>query len=284
MLQTFATSNAYSWSAGSHLATRPANNFGTTVTPGAINTKGSWTSLMASAARDVFGILINVNTNGASTQARDSLMDIGVDPSGGTSYSVLIPNLLISCATPRNVGNGGIWYWFPIWIKAGSRIGARTQVNNATPGSPRVNILVFGSPHDRRSIWCGTRVEAVGITEASSAGTAVTSGTTSEGSWTELGTLARDARYWQMGFGVNNGVMTGVSYHADLGIGDASNKAVVIENQLVTTTTAETMTNNAAAAASYAGKYAPAGTNVYGRIQCSGTAIAGLSLAAYAVG
>lgn len=275
--------NAYNWSFSSIKTTRPATAMGTAVTP-AQNSKGNYAQVLtgANVSRDVFGVLINVNSNAASAGARDTLIDVGVDPAGGTSYTVLIPDLLVSCAAPYNIGNGGVWYFFPIWIKAGSSVGVRASVNNATVGTLRTFITVLGSPRDRRLIKVGTRVEALGITAATSAGTAVTSGSTSEGAWTSLGSLAESAWFWQFGFGVNNGTMTALAYHADLGIGNASNKDLVIENALITMTTGEQLNNMPTTAD--CGKAAPAGTTAYGRIQCSGTPITGLSMAAYAVG
>lgn len=275
--------NAYNWSAGSHTTTRPATAFGATVTP-AQNAMGSWVQLMtgAAVARDVFAILINVNSNNVSAAARDTLVDIGVDPAGGSSYSVVIPYLLASCAAPYNIGNGGVWYYFPLWIRAGSSIAARASVNNATVGTCRVNCSVYGSPRDRRLIKVGTRVEAIGVSTGTSNGTSTTSGTTSDGAWASLGTVARDAWWWQAGMGVNDTTMSALAYHLDLAIGDASNKIVVIENSLITTTTGEQL--NKMPNVADIGKYAPAGTNVYARLQCSGTADASLSTAAYALG
>lgn len=275
--------NAYNWSFSSVSATRPAAALGTTVTP-AQNAKGSYVEVLSSAnlSRDVYGLLINVNSNSASAAARDTIMDVGVDPAGGTSYSVLIANLLVSCAAPYNIGNGGVWYFFPIWVKSGSSVAVRSSVNNATVGTHRCFMVALGSPRDRRQIKVGTYVEAIGITAASSSGTAVTAGTTSEGAWTSLGTTARASWFWQFGFGVNDSTMSALAYHCDLGIGDASNKAIVIENALVTTTSSEQLNNMPTTADCV--KPAPSGITVYGRAQCSGTADASLSMAGYALG
>lgn len=283
MLWVPSGANAYNWSFSSVQTTRPAAAMGTSVTPGN-NTKGTTVQVLSSAnvSKDVFAILINVNSGATSAAARDILLDIMVDPAGGTSWSVLIPDLLVSCAAPYNIGNGGVWYYFPLWVKAGSSIGARASVNNATVGTLRCNLTVYGSPRDRRIIRVGTRVEAIGITSASSSGTAVTNGTTSEGAWTSLGTLSRSAWWWQLGVGVSNGTMSALAYHCDLSIGDATNKVVVIENALVTTTTSEQLNNMLTT--TDVGKNAPSGLTVYARSQCSGTANTGFSMAGYALG
>ena len=275
--------NAFAWRASNVLNTRPAAALGATVTPGN-NAKGSYAAVLTSGdmARDAFGLLININSNAVSAAGRDAIVDIGIDPAGGSSYTVKIPDLLGSCASPYNVGQGGCWYYFPLWIRAGSSVGARASVNNATVGTLRVTATAYGSPRNRKAIRVGTYVEAVGITAASSRGTTVTSGTTAEGAWTSLGTIARDSWWWQLGMGVNDTTMSALAYHADLAVGDASNKTNIIENALVTTTAAEQL----GIAPQYVDcqKVAPAGSTVYGRLQCSGTADSALSLAGYALG
>lgn len=275
--------NAFAWNTSNVLSTRPAAALGATITPGN-NVKGSYTQVLtgANVARDVFRLAVNINSNAVSAAGRNALIDIAVDPAGGSSYSVLINNLMGSCAAPYTIGQGGIWYVFPIWIKAGSSVAARAQVNNATVGTMRIICSVFGSPRDRRSVRVGTKVQTLGADTATSAGVAVTSGTTAEGAWTSLGTLTSDAWWWQVGMGVNDTTMTALSYHADLGVGDATNKNVVIENMNVTTTAAEQM--NYGPIVLDGQKLTPSGTNVYGRLQCSGTADSALSMVAYAVG
>jgi hypothetical protein len=257
---------------------------GATVTPGN-NSKGSYAQVASAIARDALFISVNINTNNAAA-SRDTIIDIGIDPAGGTSYSVLIPDLLGTSAAGMGglatTSGVGIWYHFPLWIRAGSSIGARASVNNATVGTLRVRSIVMGSPKHPRSVRVGTKCTAHGITAASSSGTAVTSGTTSEGAWTSLGAIALPEWWWQLGMGCNDATMSAVNYFADLGIGDATNKFVVIENENIATSAAETLMKE--------GRMlgcefeAPAsGNNVYGRLQCSATADASLSMAAYGV-
>lgn len=282
MLDVYGFGNAFNWRISDILNTRPAAALGATVTPGN-NTKGSYAAVLTSGnvSRDVFGLLININSNAVSAAGRDALVDIGVDPAGGSSYTVLIPDLLGSCAAPYNIGQGGCWYYFPIWVRSGSSIGARASVNNATVGTLRCSITAFGSPRDHRSARVGTKVQAIGITAASSRGTTVTSGTTAEGAWTSLGTLTDAAWWWQIGMGVNDTTMSALSYHADLSVGNASEKTMVIENANITTTAAEQL--NMGPNFVDCQKLTPSGSTVYGRLQCSGTADSALSLAAYAM-
>lgn len=282
MLDVTSFGNAFNWRVSNITATRPAAALGATVTPGN-NTKGSYASVLTSGevARDVFGLMVNINSNAVSAAARDALVDIGVDPAGGSAYSVLLPDLMASCAAPYNIGQGGIWYYFPIWVRAGSSIGARASVNNATVGTLRVVATAYGSPRDHRSTRVGTKVQAIGITAASSRGTTITSGTTAEGAWTSLGATTSDAWWWQFGFGTNDTTMTALSYHADLATGTAGEKTLVIENANITVTGAEQIMYGPQFIDCQ--KLTPASTNVYGRLQCSGTADSALSMAAYAL-
>lgn len=278
----------FAWGFNSIATTQPTGSMGTTVTPAQNAKSGAWAQVLtgANVARDVFLLVVNVNSNSVGAAARDTILDLGVDPAGGTSYTVLVPDLLVSCASPYLGGAGvcgnGLNYIFPIWIKAGSTVAARASINNGTVGTLKINMQVYGSPFDRRNAWCGTKVKAYGITAASSAGTSVTAGTASEGSWTSLGTIASGdfPKFWQFGMGCNDTTMSSVAYAGDLGIGDASNKAIVDEQRLWQATTVEQLWDDGISYAYYPAK---PGDIVYGRLQASATADAGLSMAAYGV-
>jgi hypothetical protein len=247
---------------------------------------GSYAQVLSAAnvSKDVFGLQIQFSSNAVSSAARDTIVDVGVDPAGGTSYSVLIPSLLASCAAPSIGATGcGINYYFPLYIKAGSAVAVRASVNNATVGTLRCGIRVYGAPRDRRNVSVGYKVIAYGVTTGTSSGTSVTPGTTSEGTWTSLGTVASGDSpwFWQYGVGVNQATITAVGYTGDLGVGDASNKVIVGEDRVWQgTTTEQWYDNGVAVGCAYQAK---AGDIVYGRMQCSGTAVSGLSMAAWGV-
>jgi hypothetical protein len=237
----------------------------------------------ANVSHDVFGLAIQFSSNAVSATARDTIVDIGVDAAGGTSYTVLIPTLLASSAAPSIGAFGsGLNYFFPLYIKAGSTVAVRASVNNATVGTLRCGLRVFGAPRDRTNTVVGTKVIAYGITSATSTGTAVTPGTTSDGTWTSLGTIATGDNpwFWQYGVGVNQGTITAVGYSGDLGVGDASNKVIVAEDRVWQGTTAEQWYDNGP---SYSFYQASPGDIVYGRLQASGTAVSGISMAAWGV-
>lgn len=270
----------FQWSVSNVDGTRPAANLGTSVTPGN-NTKGSWVQLLTAIAYEAIDVEVRINSGSTSAAARDILVDIGYDPAGGTSYSVLIPDLLGSCAASLT-DLGECAYHFPLKIPVGSTVAARAAVNNATVGTVRVIINVKGRPAHPAMHKVGTYVVAVGITSASSSGTAVTPGTTSDGTWTSLGSPSKAAWYWQMGFGVNDSTMTALCYFGDLAVGDGTNFKTIIKDMLWRTDASER--SSFYNPASGCEKYVGTGGTLYARLQCSTTADASTSVAAYGVG
>lgn len=268
-------------------ATRPTAGFAPQVTPGE-NAYGSWLQLLAGAAvtHDSYGIWINVHSGNTSASARDILVTLGIDPAGGTSYTDWIPHLAAACASglggsSAGFSGGGVSYFLPVFLKAGTSIAAKASVNNATVGAVRVQCRLLCKPSNPDAIWAGSFVQAFGATPATSSGTPITPGTTVEGDWFELGTLTKPLRWLEFGFGVNDGALTANTYHVDIGIGDASNKRVIIQDGYVEVTAVEGLIKHVGGAA-VAGAV---GDKLYGRAQV-GPAASGsnVSLIAYGVG
>lgn len=265
--------------------TRPAANFGATITP-AQNAFGSWATVLASGSvtADVYMIDININTIGVSAQGTDSLTEIGVDPAGGTSFTTLIPTLLTSYASAYLANNvcGGINYRFRVKIKSGSTIGARGAINNATVGTQRVSVTLYCLP--KGPVKAGSYVVAYGADTSASCGTAVTAGTTSVGTYTQLGSAIADGPKWDWCvamFPKNNNNMGGTNgLHCDLALGGStSNNRRIITNQTVQGTASEVQSATIKAAYSIG---AP-GDLVYTR-GWSFDAVTAMSAIAYAVG
>lgn len=263
------------------LATRPGAS--TTLTPGGSNVMGSYVNVVSALSKDCHGLEIWFGLNGVSATVRDTLCTIGVDPAGGSSYSDLIPNLSASAAAALNAGLG-IRYYFPIFIKAGSSIGVKAQVNNATAGSLKVRVLADTQPTDGRLIRSGSFVEAIGATAASSKGTAVTAGGASEGSWTLLGTTSKRTWWHQLGYACSSTTFTGAQYAAELAVGDGTNFDILVRDMLVQTTTAEQVSFYNPERPKNV-RDIPAGSSLYGRLQASALgADTGTTLIAYALG
>lgn len=269
----------YQWYLPTHNV-RPASAMGVTLTPGN-NTMGSWGELIDGAlvTTDVWYIEININSGGASTAARSILIDIGIDPTAGTSYSVVIPYLVGTQASTYITLGGGIWYGFPLHIPAGSSIAARASVNNATVGTVNVQAFLYGKPKYPEVTWKGQGVEQLGAVTGTSTGTTVTSGTTSEGSWTSLGSPTHHTKWVQLGFSNNDSGLGTNVYHAELAAGDGSNKHIIMPDIVCTQASTELWSyQNRLGACSV-----PESATIYGRLQCSGTADTGTSMVAYCV-
>lgn len=271
----------FNYITGNVLSTRPAGVFGTSIIPDQ-NAFGDYTEILgdASVTKDCYGILLCINSIGVSTQATDSLTTIGIDTAGGTSYVDFIPNLLTSAAA--GLLAGGIWYYFPLYIPAGTAIAAKGSINNATVGTQNIACWLYGAPIDPSHVVAGQGVESIGITAASSSGTAVTAGEADEGEWTSLGTTTKDCFAWQQGIGISDTTMTlANTYAADLSFGDGTNQTMLEQDKLFTVpSVAETLTSRQSLPVFYP---VPAGSTIYGRLQCSGTADSSLSMAAYGV-
>lgn len=270
--------------------TRPVGNMGTSITPGN-NTYGSYAQLLSATSDDAFGILININSNEVNATARDALVTIGVDPAGGSSYTDTIVDLAASSANLyilADPGMGGIWYYFPLKIKAGSTVAAKATVNNATVGTLRVQCMLYCQPSHPELLRVGSYVRTYGSTPASSAGTSFTSGGASEGAWTDVGTIAAGDNpwWWEVGFTINNGTMAQNAYHLDLGIGAAGGTGVkvAIMNCPVITSTGETVGKGAPPYGTGMYKQATAGDHVFVRGQASGTPDTGIGVIAYGCG
>lgn len=270
-------------------AARPAAAYGLSVTPGASNVKGSYAQLIsgASLTDDVYFIEITIHSNASSAAARATILDIGYDPAGGTSYSVLIADLLCSsaCITLANrEGAIGYRYRFPLFIKSGTSLGARAAVNNATAGTLRCYVKLFCKPKHPEACKTGSFVESIGVTAATSQGTAVTSGTTSEGAWTSLGTTTQPTWWHQLGVSIDEDIMTGnLGFFADLSAGAAGGEILLVND-------ATFCTNANIEGAWLPDQYCLGGeivgsSTIWGRLQCSGTPDDGpLSMTAYCLG
>lgn len=264
--------------------TRPANAFGTAVTPLVTpNTYGTYAQLISGAnlTDDVYEWRININSAGISAVARDTIISVGLDPAGGTTYTSLV-DLVVGPANAYNLNGPGVWYQFPHFIKAGTSIAVAASTNSVNVTACNVFIVCMCRPSRPDMIWTGTYIDQFGVSTATSAGTAVTPGTASDGAYVQLGAnLTRPCYYWEMGMGCNNAAMTNNVLHADLAIGDGTNKKGVISNSPYQTGSAEVMSKLRL------GRYGigAIGDGVYARCQVGPNAAdTGMSIAAYGVG
>jgi hypothetical protein len=203
----------------------PASTIGTAVTPGASNAAGSWTQVASSAniAQDVYWIYFQVHTGSTAAAAKPQLLDIGVDPAGGTSYVAVISNVQVGMS-PSLAQAGNREFCFPMYIKGGSSVAVRIRGANATAGTVRVPIRFYGQPTRPDAVPRGTFSETLGADTGTSLGTSITPGNAADGSWVDLGATTQDLWWWQLGYCINNGTVTAEYTYIEVAKGDGSNK------------------------------------------------------------
>lgn len=243
---------------------RPAAAQGTSLTP-TTGSKGSWTQVFSSLANETYGLLICVNTNTTSAASRNTVIDIGIGGAG--SEIVLVPDLIGGNAIGFTTNGGGLWYYFPVFIPAGTRVAVRAQSTVTT--SFRVHVQAMQQPLNPAMVKAAGFVEAIGASGA--AGTAVTAGTTSDGSWTLLGTTARECWWWQVGVQVSSADTThqAAAIHIDLAEGDGTNFNILMDSVPFFVNSNE----GGSLGLTLFGceKRVPAGREIYARAQCSTT-------------
>ena len=221
--------NHFNWSVDNHGVTFTAAALGTQITAGGSNnTKGSTTQLLAAIAEDCYGIAIRFASGFSNAAIRNFLADLMIDPAGGTNWTVAIANLLNPGA---NLGvGGGVQYYFPLYLKAGTSIGMRAQCSTAS-STFRVGIKLFGKPTRPELVRVGSKVQTLGADTANSRGTAVTPGASNvKGSYSaSLGTLSFDAWWWQAGFAYADTALAAGVVMQDVAV-NSTNKLLVAEN------------------------------------------------------
>jgi hypothetical protein len=265
MLFVPSSGNGYGLVTPSWGTTRPATTNGTSITP-SIGSYNTYATVQSAISSDAYGLWININSNFSSTTSRNTIVTIGIDPAGGTSFVDTIPDLIGGGAASYAGGHGGVWYFFPIFITAGSTIGAKA--NGTVSSIIRVGTMVGQKPSGLCKV--GSFVHSIGV--SGNQGTTLTMGTTSEGAWSSLGTTTRDLWWWQLGaqIGSSDTAWNAVALHLDLAAGDATNKDLIIHDLLMGTTTTES--SDGITPIPGVERYVRAGTEIFARCQTSGNA------------
>lgn len=268
--------------------TRPATAFGTAITPGN-NAYGSYATLISGAnlTFDCLDLTVVVNNVFISTNARDCIVSLGIDPAGGTSYTS-IADLVCGPASGYQFGSDGMIgtaFRFPLWLRSGTSIGVAASVNSSLLFNLNAFCKVRGLPSMPHALWVGSYIDQYGVSVATSAGTAFTPGGVSEGVYTQIGTLSRPAYAFEFGMGVNDATMSQSNLDVDVAIGatgdtSTANKLIVIPNATVSTSALESISKP------YAVEYGngATGAGLYLRAQLGGTIDSNYSVAIYAIG
>ncbi len=265
--------------------TNPSATPGTSVTPGASNAEGSWTQIASSAniAQDCYWLYLQVSGGATSAAAKPQLLDIGVDPAGGTSYTAVISNLAVG-ASPLLTAAGLRPFVFPLFIKAGSSVAVRVQGANATAGTVRAIARFYGQPSNPAAVPTGMFSQTFG-TITNSNGASFTPGNAADGSWVDLGAVTLPLWWFQLGYQIDNGTITAEYTYVEVAFGDASNKHTILKT-MHGGTTGETC---GLAVVPCLGLYeayrpVPAGANIYVRGRCNNAPDTGYNATVIGIG
>lgn len=267
--------------------TRPSRTSqGISFTAGASNSESSYVQILDGTTwptgyGDGYGIYLEVANTFLTANTHAMLATIGIDPTGGTSYTEWINDLAIGQS--NNFANCAISYYFPVRIPEGSSLAIKAQCDNASPvANSDLFFKIYCTPTRPELVRAGTFVRTFGANTGTSQGTSFTPGTTSEGAYTSLGTLSDTLWYWEYGVSINNTTITANVLHVDIAIGDGSSNRRVIPNALLFTGTSETVSKTSNPFGHGTGV---SGDGVYIRGQVGENAlISGYNAIAYGVG
>src|SRR6185369_2105964 len=127
--------------------TNPGNAPGSIPTAGTSNAEGTFLQIASTSniAQDCYWLAIKVMGGGINATQVDHLLDIGVDPAGGTAYSAVISNIVCGASGTVTSQQTTPMVVFPIFIKAGSSVAARTQTQGSAANC-RVVAKFWGQP------------------------------------------------------------------------------------------------------------------------------------------
>lgn len=263
------------------LVGQPVSAFGTNITSGgSADTYGSYAEIIEPTV-DWYGFWMCSTSWNFSGQVCNTIATLGKDESGGTSYSDWITDILIGPAGDSNQAHAsGTWMYFPVFVPAGTAIAAKASSNRVS-NNGYVRLYGHSKPDYPETWWMGSHVETLGAVTADSGGTNVVPGTTSEGSWTSIGTTSNSWRFLQVGIGQLDSIASGAQYEVDISYGVSGGDRIVgppVYFHFGISEEVHTLP-------SMMGFYAdiPSGSTIYARAQTSGTATNELDVAIYGV-
>lgn len=263
----------------------PSATPGTSVTPGTSGAEGSWTQVLAALAQEVSMLYLRVSDSSA-TAPKNTFLDIGWDPSGGTSYTEMISNIVVGSAAAITAAGAGLEFLFPIRIPQTAAVAVRARGVSGTPGTLRVGVRGYGYRSAPWAFPVGQYAETIGVSETTAVdATAITPGNAADGSWVSLGTTTRECWWWQLAYQIDNATITAEYTYIELAVGDGSNKDVILR-VMHSGTTGETcglaLNENLVPCRAY--RRVPAGSTLYARGRCNNAPDTGYQAAAIGIG
>lgn len=278
---------SHGWFTYNNFGANPSATPGTSVTPGISNAEGSWTEIVsdASVTQDVYGFFLRISDNAVATPTtgKNFLLDVGIDPTGGTSYTAIISNIVCGSAGPITAAAGHNFF-FPLRIPAGSAIAVRIQGSHGTATASRVGIKLYGQNSNPLLFPVGTFAETIG-TITNSNGVSFTPGNAADGTWTSLGTTTNPLWWWQIAYQVDNGTITAEYTYIELAYGDGSNKHIICEKMHQGTSSeqiGQALNTNLIFMEAYCP--VPAGATIYIRGRCLNSPDTGYNAVAIGIG
>ena len=195
-----------------------------------IHAKGDWTQIVAATSYSAQGILVSVQ------QVNDllALLDIGIGAEG--SEVVLIPNLYLDFSVSVVAGVGWCFSsYIPIAVPAGSRLSARVQDSGQGGMDIYVHLQLMSQGFLPSQPF--SRCSAYGIVTASSRGTEIDPGATSntKGDWVQFDAdVDQDIRAILMEVGAGGTAKSAGkrSWLVDVGIGADGSEVVIVPDLL----------------------------------------------------
>ncbi len=250
---------------------------GITATAGTVaNVDGSSVSLITNVGHDIEYLLIGYSNGNTAATEVNMLLDILVDPAGGSTWGAMIDDLLVGFSPTTAATAPPQWYHFPLWLKSGHSIGMQVKSNTVSEAIT-VCVVALGANANPGSWWCGQTVQSIGVITGSSAGTNHTPGSSGTFSaWADLGS-SLNAPCGALQFAIQGADATssGVGYYFEFGVGTSR----IGPNIYKTITTSET---GIATPSMPLFCSLPAATQLRVRATCSGVPET-LDVAAYAV-
>ena len=194
------------------------------------HTKGSYVALLPALEFDGFLSSVYITDTRTNSTDTSSLVDIGIDPAGGTSYTELINNVLAGHAQESVNHVGGRETVFPVYIPAGSTVAARMQSLVTGGKTARVTVAVHGGIPSENPFPGQGPVITYGVTVGSSSGTTLPEvAADTKSAWQEI-IASTTHPHRGVTFGVQGADASdfGLPFLFDIGIGAAASEVVLV--------------------------------------------------------
>jgi hypothetical protein len=285
----FVPQNSFGWEFNNYCGSSAAQSDGYPF-PNAAGALGDALTLKASAdfagatavevasssemAADTSLIMVGMASPSSSGVDRSAMIELGVDPAGGTSYTWVLPKIIIN-ATAVAFANRHPRIALPLRIPAGSSVavrGATVAASDVTGGI--VSFQAFGRPSRPEDFPAYGLAETVGYS-SSVLGTAVScqanpNGRIFSSTWTSLGTTSFPWRAVAFSLSASSASTSFGQYFLQLGYG-SSTTSVDIVVPAIHLGTGSGETHYVISPRDLVPCNIPSGAGIYARIKCDTT-------------